>query len=226
MKRYIKTIMIMALMWGMVLLPTQSAQAGLYEIIKAAVVKVIKAVDLQIQRLQNRTIWLQNAQKELENAMSRLKLREISDWTEKQREQYDTYFKELWRVKNAIATYNKVRQIVQKQLLLAEEYRRAWGLLQRDGNFNRQEIEYMSGVYSGMLEESLKNLDQLMLAINSFRTQMSDGKRLELIDRTDDDMDGVLADLRTFNDSNFRLSVARARDAEDAERLKKMYGLD
>jgi hypothetical protein len=39
------------------------AQTGILEIIKAGIVKVIKAVDLKIQRLQTKTIWLQNAQK-------------------------------------------------------------------------------------------------------------------------------------------------------------------
>jgi len=66
--------------------PTRSAQAQIpiAEIIKAAVKKVIKAVDLQIQRNQNKVIWLQNAQKTLENTMSKLKLDEITDWVDKQ----------------------------------------------------------------------------------------------------------------------------------------------
>jgi hypothetical protein len=48
--------------------PTQEAKAAIAiaKIIKEAVKKVIKAVDLMIQRLQNKTIWLQNAQKVLE----------------------------------------------------------------------------------------------------------------------------------------------------------------
>ena len=50
------------------------AQIDIATIIKAAVKKVIKAVDLQIQRFQNKTIWLQNVQKSLENAMSKTKL--------------------------------------------------------------------------------------------------------------------------------------------------------
>ncbi|RZJ37490.1 MAG: conjugal transfer protein TraI, partial [Chryseobacterium sp.] len=40
-----------------------SAQIAVLEVIKAGVKKVIKAVDLKVQRLQNETIWLQNAQK-------------------------------------------------------------------------------------------------------------------------------------------------------------------
>src|SRR5215204_315662 len=68
-----------------------SAQIPIMEIIKQAITKVIVAVDLKIQRLQNKTIWLQNAQKVLENKMSELKLTEISDWVEKQRTLYAKY---------------------------------------------------------------------------------------------------------------------------------------
>ena len=62
------------------------AQEGVVEAIKAAIVKVIKAIDLKIQRLQNETIRLQNAQKAIENALTKTKLTEISDWVEKQRD--------------------------------------------------------------------------------------------------------------------------------------------
>ncbi len=71
--------------------------AAILEIIKAGVVKVIKAVDLKIQRLQNETIWLQNVQKVVENTFSKLKLNEIAEWSEKQRELYANYFDELYR---------------------------------------------------------------------------------------------------------------------------------
>ena len=43
------------------------AQFPIAEIIKQAIKKVIVAVDLKIQKLQNKTIWLQNAQKAVEN---------------------------------------------------------------------------------------------------------------------------------------------------------------
>src|SRR5688500_12874179 len=78
------------------------AQDPITEVIKAGIRKAIRAVDLKIQRLQNATIWLQNAQKTLENTMSKLKLDEISDWVERQRKLYADYFDELWRVKSAI----------------------------------------------------------------------------------------------------------------------------
>ena len=47
-----------------------NAQFVVGEVIKLTVTKVIKAIDLKVQRMQNQTIWLQNAQKVLENQLS------------------------------------------------------------------------------------------------------------------------------------------------------------
>nr|MBA2250959.1 conjugal transfer protein TraI [Chitinophagaceae bacterium] len=147
------------------------AQTGILEIIKAGVKKVIVAVDLKIQRLQNKTIWLQNEQKVLENKMHELKLGEIGDWVEKQRKLYADYFDELWKVKNTVATYQRVRDIIKRQLQLVKEYQRAYALSRQDKNFTPGEINYMYKVYGGILGESLKNLEQVQLVISAFVTQ-------------------------------------------------------
>ncbi len=64
--------------------------------------KVVKAIDLKVQRLQNETLVLQNVQKIIENKLYALKLAEISDWSLKQKELYRNYFDELKRVKPAV----------------------------------------------------------------------------------------------------------------------------
>lgn len=202
-----------------------NAQIPIIDIIKTAVKKVIRAIDLQIQRQQNKVIFLQNAQKELENEMSKLKLNEISEWSEKQRKLYDDYYQELKKVKDVISTYRKVREIIQRQTQLVREYERAWSLLRQDKHFTTAELDQMYGIYTGIIDESLKNLDQLMLVASSFRTQMTDGARLELINRCGSRLEGNLTELRNFNNRNFKLSMARAEDATESERLKRLYGM-
>ena len=202
-----------------------NAQIPIMEIIKQAVTKVIVAVDLKIQRLQNKTIWLQNAQKVLENKMSELKLTEISDWVEKQRAQYANYFDELWRIKAALAYYHRIKDIIEKQLQLVNEYKGAWALFKQDKNFTADELDYMQQVYNGMMDESIKNLDQLSLVINAFVTQMSDAKRMEIINEVDHNLDENLSDLREFNNQNKMMSLQRASEKGDIETVKKLYGL-
>ncbi len=203
-----------------------NAQIPILEIIKAAVKKVIKAVDLKIQRLQNKTIWLQNAQKTLENEMSKLKLKEIGDWADKQKQLYAKYFDELSKVKSAIGTYQAVRDIISKQGKLVKEYSRAFNLSKQDKNFTTQEIEYMGQVYSGILEESLKNIEQVQMVVTSFATQMTDEKRLAIIHTASDNIDRNLGDLRQFNQQNIRISLQRSKERNDVDVVKKLYGIE
>lgn len=201
------------------------AQIPVLEIIKQGIKKVIVAVDLKIQRLQNETIWLQNAQKTLENTMSKLKLTEISDWVERQRKLYADYFDELWRIKAILTYYHRVKEIVDMQVHLVNEYKAAWALFRQDDNFTPDELDFMDRVYNGMMDESVKNIDQVFLVINAFATQMTDAKRLEIINAVSANVETQLMDLKEFNSQNKVISLQRAAEKGEIETVKRLYGL-
>src|SRR5919199_4459316 len=145
-----------------------SAQDPITLIIKEAIKKVIVAVDLKIQRLQTKTIWLQNAQKVVENTMAQLKLDQITQWAQKQKDLYQQYFDELWKVKMVLSYYHRIKEVMNEQIAIVKEYKSAYALFRQDKHFTPDEIVYMGQVYAGMLEASVKNLDQLLLVVNSF----------------------------------------------------------
>ncbi len=201
------------------------AQFPIAEIIKAGIKKIIVAVDLKIQKLQNKTIWLQNAQKTLENSMSKLKLTEISDWVEKQRKQYAGYFDELRKVKTALTYYHRIKEIIEDQAAMVKEYKSAWANFRQDRNFTADELDYMAEVYSGMMQESLKNIDQLFMVVNAFATQMTDAKRMEIINAAARSMEEGFLDLKEFNTQNRMISIQRAAAKGEIEYVKRLYGL-
>ena len=203
----------------------KTAALPILEIVKAVTKKVIKAIDLRIQKLQNKTIWLQNAQKQVENVLSKLKLDEISDWTKKQKDLYKGYYEELAKVKSIITYYQRIKEITKKQTRLVEEYERAWNLFRKDTHFKESEIRYMERVYTGILEESVKNIDQIFLILDSFTTQMSDLKRLEIINKAADQIDANYDDLTLFNQQNILLSLQRAKTEADVNHVKEFYGI-
>jgi hypothetical protein len=203
-----------------------NAQVAVLEVIKAGVKKVIKAVDLKVQRMQNETLWLQNAQKVMENQLSKLKLGEIANWSEKQRTLYAKYYMDLWKVKTAISYYHRIKEITNKQVYLVEEYRNAWATVQKDDNFNPQERQYMFDVYTGILKESAKNIDQILLIVNSFKTQMTDAERLVLINKAADRIDQNFRDLKQFNSQNILLSLQRSKTKQEINKIQNLYGLD
>lgn len=221
-----KGIVCLVVMCMLILSPRKAnAQDPISIIIKEGITKVIKAVDLKIQRLQTKTIWLQNAQKVIENAMSKLKLDEITDWVEKQRVLYKDYFEELQKVKMVLVYYHKVKEITALQLAIAKEYKRSYEGIRQDSHFSPDEVNYMGSVYSGIIDESLKNLDGLYLVINSFATQMSDEKRMEIIDSVQKAIQKNYDDLRSFSIQNIQLSVARAKDQNEISVIRNLYGL-
>lgn len=208
-------------------LPTgANAQVAFLEVIKAGVKKVIKAMDLKVQRLQNETIWLQNAQKVLENQLSKLKLAEIAEWTGKQKALYGQYYEELWKVKSAIVYYKRLRDLTEVQVRIVEEYKWAWNLFNKSGHFSADELIAMEKVYSGILEVSVKNVDGILSIVGSFKTQMSDGARLELIVAASDAMEANWQDLKRFNRENSLLSIQRAKSLDEAAKLKELYGIN
>ncbi len=201
------------------------AQDPITEIIRKGIVKVIKAVDLKIQRMQNETLWLQNAQKALENTLSKSRLEEIAGWVEKQRDQYQQYYEELWRVKSTIAVYSRIKDLTRKQLRVVKTYKEAWSGVRKDKHFTTQELLYIGDTYLGILKHSFNNLQQVQIVIQSFALQMTDGQRLELIDRLANDIDRNYSDLKAFNARNIQISLSRVKDEQDIAVVRKIYGL-
>lgn len=220
-----KIVIMLVLCVSMTIAPTQKSHAVVWVVVKAVLKKVIMAIDLAIQKQQNKVIWLQNAQKTLENTMSKLKLDEITDWVDKQRNLYKEYFDELQKVKSIISYYHRIKEITTAQENIIREYKRAFALFKQDGHFTAEEIIYMGQVYDGMLNESAKNLDQLFLVINSFVTQMTDAKRLEIINAAATNMSGTYNDLKLFNTQNIILSLQRSKDENDINTVKALYGI-
>jgi hypothetical protein len=202
------------------------AQAIVGSVISSTVGRVIRAIDLEVQRMQNQTIWLQNAQKVLENQLSKLKLDEIFDWSSKQKDLFSGYYQELWSIKTAIAYYSKISELTQRQVALVNSYNQAWNLLKSDKHFTADELTYMTKVYSGILQASVNDLDQILLVINANKTQMPDAKRMEIVNNAADHMDSNYNDLQQFNNQNKLLSLQRASDENEVLTLKKYYGID
>lgn len=195
------------------------------QIVTSMVKRVIKAIDLKVQRMQNKTIWLQNAQKTLENELARFRLTEITGWSEKQQKLYGDYYDELLKVKSTVAYYRRIKDLARKQVAMVGEYQRAWNLFRSDSHFKPDELMEMERVYVGILDAAAKNLDQIMLVINPGKTQMTDQQRLEMINQAGDQLDENYSDLKQYNNQNLILTLHRSKDLNELQTLKNYYGL-
>jgi len=202
-----------------------TGRANAQFVIGGIIKRVIMAIDLRIQRQQTHIILLQDAQKQLENLMQKNRLADISDWVEQQKNLYEEYYKELWQVKNALRYYSAVREIIGKQEKLIVGYKQAYAMLARDRHFSVEELGHIDVVYGGMLRRSVSVVEELEKIMHSFVTQMDDGDRLAIINDLSTGIDLDYRQLQSFSQGVVLLSLQRAKDENDLNMIKALYGI-
>jgi len=215
----------MGVVVGVLLVVSAGKAEAQIDIITQIISTAVRAADLVVQRLQTETIILQEAEQELQNAMSAVQLDDIANWVDDQRSLYAEYFAELGQVKTVISGYYKVAEMVDRQKQILAAYERGLALFRQDTHFSVAELEQIETVYGGILTESGKNLSQLMMVLQSLTTQMTDEQRMAIIDGAAAGMDATYRDLQAYTNGNELLSLQRAQDENDYAVVKQLYGL-
>lgn len=208
----------------LVVWPSARAEAQI-EIIVEVIKQAIMAVDLGVQKLQTQTIHLQTIQKTVENTMQQWRLNDITDWVQRQKGLYEGYYQELWQVKNALSYYGKVKDMLEKQAQLVRAYKRAFVQLRKDTHFSAAELDQLYRVYQGIEKESIENVRQLELVVSALLTQMNDADRLLIIDRAAAQIDRSYYDLEAYTQENILISLQRAKDQQDLDAIRLLYGI-
>jgi len=207
------------------LAPRQQASAQLFDIVDEVIKEALETADLKIQQAQTQVLNFQNAEKNLENSMAGGLLDDITGWVQNQYDLYNDYYGELWQVKTGLSTFSKVAGLINRQVQLVNEYKQATAAVSRDPHFSAGELTQILNVYSGILNASIRNTEQVATVIQAYVTQMDDAGRLRIIDETAAGIDKNYADLRRYEQENSLLSLQRAKDAADIATVKSLYGL-
>jgi len=207
------------------LTPVLHAQIPILDLINLAAKKVVVAVDLKIQQLQTQTIELQAAEKELENSMESTELGDIIGWVQAQQQLFSEYYRELWQVKAAITSYERLAQLIDQEARVVQQYHQMTSILSQDNHFTPSELATMTSTLTSILNQTITNFTQIRLVINAFVTQMPDAGRLQIIDQTAARVNQNSAAMEAFYQQNLLLSLQRARDQNDIATTKTLYGL-
>lgn len=181
--------------------------------VSLVIAKVIKAIDLQVQKLQNQTIWLQQAQQVAEHELSKLKLDEIADWQAKQKELYSDYFKELNTVKTVIRSLPQVKQILNMQSQIVMEYNRYAKDKTRQASFDE---------LLGLSRDIVQSLQQV---ISGGVLSMEDADRTMFLFTLRDAMSECLDSMKGLNKQEVRLTASKLRMQADMHLLKTLNGI-
>ena len=131
----------------------------------------------------------------------------------------------LMQISPTVKNYKRVADIINYQIIILKEYKTAFSRFKNDKNFNSQELEYLNRVYNNLLKQSLKNLDDLTTVVTANKLRMTDDERLKSIDDIFNEIQDKVMFLRHFNNNATILAVQRAKERNDAETIRNIYGI-
>ena len=131
----------------------------------------------------------------------------------------------LLEVSPVVKKYKRIADIISYQLRIVKGYKTAFDQFKLSKYFTIEEIEYLGKVYSNLLKESLKCLDELVMIITAGKLRMSDDERLQAIDRIYITIVEQFSFLQDFNNSTAVLSVQREKDQQDIDISRKLHDI-
>ncbi|KVV16205.1 hypothetical protein [Flavobacterium sp. TAB 87] len=132
----------------------------------------------------------------------------------------------LMEVSPTVKKYKRIGDIVNYQVTLLSESKKGLQRFAKNKQFTVDEIKYFEAVYGKVLQESLQNLDELLMVITAKSMRMTDEERLTAIDRIYLKMENKLEFIAYFNNSSAILLLQRQKEYNDVQIMRPLYELN
>lgn len=150
----------------------------------------------------------------------------VSDISKGNFDLHQLFLDGLLKANPIVQKYEKVADIINCELRIISEYGTAYDRFKADKNFSPDEIIYIGKVYNNLIDQSIKGLSDLTSVLTDNVMRASDDERLSEIDRLDSEMQDRLSFLRYFNNNTTVLALQRAREQNDVNTIKNIYGIN
>ena len=140
------------------------------------------------------------------------------------------FFGSLEIVNPKIKTYTRVTDIIAYQVRIVKNISTTIKNLKESGQFNTDELDYSKAVFENLLDECLKNVDELYLVITSDELQsdsyrMTDDERIKRIDQLYTDMQDKYSFCQSFSKECSVLAMQRLSEQVEIIMSKKLNGM-
>jgi hypothetical protein len=150
----------------------------------------------------------------------------VSDISKGNFDLHQLFLDGLLKANPIVQKYEKVAHIINCELRIISGYGTAYDRFKADKNFSPDEIIYIGKVYNNLIDQSIKGLSDLTSVLTDNVMRASDDERLSEIDRLDSEMQDRLSFLRYFNNNTTILALQRAREQNDVNTIKNIYGIN
>ncbi len=143
---------------------------------------------------------------------------------EKVYKQGKEYYDKLQAVDHLVKDARKVQQTVLLVGDVSEMYVQNFGKMMNDPNFTSRELDAIGNGYSALLKESTELLKELKQIVTSSSLSMTDKERMDIIDRTYQEVKDYHGLVRYYTKKNISVSYLRAKKKNDVRRVLDLYG--
>ena len=131
----------------------------------------------------------------------------------------------LLQVSPTVRNYQKAAAVIASQRSILQECQKGTAVILHNPQLSVSERQYLTTVQDNIRSLSLKHLEEFAMVMTSGKLRMSDGERLEAIDRIYAEMQDKLAFVRQFNNSNQLLLGGRKMEQYDVNTSRKLHGV-
>jgi len=139
---------------------------------------------------------------------------------------HNVFLNSLLEVSPTVKKYKRIADIVSTQLRIVSGYKTVLRQLKASGKFTIDEMGYIQHVYSNLLNQSLKNLDALVVIVTANKMRMSDDERMSAIDAVWKEADNEYNFLQHFNNQAKVLALQRAKEQNDISTMNQLYNVN
>jgi hypothetical protein len=136
---------------------------------------------------------------------------------------HQEYYNSLKTVNPAIKKEAKIAATIATQAAILQEYKRAWKSFKGNGTFSSGELNYLSGVYSYLISETLDNINELLMVTSDGQLQMKDDDRQKNIDRLYKDSRDQYNFLVSFDRNAALLAAGRKVGSDQLNDIRQWY---
>ena len=152
-------------------------------------------------------------------------LNTIGGFTKGEFNLHNDYLNSLKTVHPEVRRYVKVAEIIALQVKIIQNYNRTYRQLNSSDAFSEDELAYIGRVYSRLLDDCDKTLDELITITTDGKLEMKDDERIERIDKLYLDMQDKFTFSQSFSNDAKSLAASRLNDKSDVQTSRVLQGI-
>jgi hypothetical protein len=176
-----------------------------------------------LQQIAALQVYIDYAQKGYQIAKEGLTT--ISGFTKGEFNQHTDYFNSLQSVNPQIKRYAKVTEIIALQIKIVQNYNRTYRRLNSSDAFSNDELVYIGRVFSRLLDDCDKTLDELIMITTDGKLEMKDDERMERMDKLYLDMQDKYSFSQSFLSDAASLAASRMKEKAAIKNSRVWQGI-